>query len=78
MSEASSLATGAPITLVTAPVRYVTIEKFEALTGYTEKAVRSKITRGQWLQDRVFRKAPDGRILIDLDGYARWAEGNAG
>ena len=78
MSEAPSLATGAPITLVTAPVRYVTIEKFEALTGYTEKAVRSKITRGQWLQDRVFRKAPDGRILIDLDGYARWAEGNAG
>ena len=78
MSEAFSLATGAPITLVTAPVRYVTIEKFEALTGYTEKAVRSKITRGQWLQDRVFRKAPDGRILIDLDGYARWAEGNAG
>lgn len=78
MSEAASLAAGAPLTLVVAPVRYVTIEKFEALSGYTEKAVRAKITRGIWLQDRVFRKAPDGRILIDLDGYARWAEGIGG
>jgi hypothetical protein len=78
VNEPASLAAGAPLTLVVAPVRYVTIERFEALSGYTEKAVRAQITRGIWLQDRVFRKAPDGRILIDLQGYAAWAEGTEG
>lgn len=55
--------------------RYVTIHKFEALTGYTEDAVSSKIKRGQWLMDQVWVKAPDGRILIDLVGYGQWAKG---
>lgn len=57
--------------------RYVTIGKFHELTGYTEDAVRSKIRRGDWLQNRMWRKAPDGRILIDLLGYELWVVSNA-
>jgi hypothetical protein len=55
-------------------VRYVTIGRFEQLTGYTEDAVRSKIKRGEWLEDVVYKKAPDGRILMDLEGYESWVE----
>ncbi|SOD42605.1 hypothetical protein SAMN06298226_2956 [Nitrosovibrio sp. Nv4] len=53
---------------------YVQIWKFCELTGYTEDAVRTKIKRGAWLQNRVWRKAPDGRILISIEGYRDWVE----
>jgi hypothetical protein len=52
--------------------RFVTIEKFEALTGYTAEAVRSKIKRGDWLEEAVWVKAPDGRILMDMEGFEWW------
>lgn len=55
--------------------RYVTIPKFEALSGYTEKAVRVKISEGVWLQDREYIRAPDGRLLVNIEGYEKWAEG---
>jgi len=54
-------------------LRFVTIEKFHDLTGYTAMATRSKIARGDWMQDREYIKAPDGRILMDLKGYETWA-----
>lgn len=54
------------------PVRFVTLKQFEALTGYTVDAVNSKIKRGDWLEGAVFIKAPDGRNLIDLEGYEEW------
>lgn len=54
------------------PVRFVTLKQFEALTGYTVDAVNSKIKRGDWLEGAVFHKAPDGRNLIDLEGYEEW------
>jgi hypothetical protein len=57
-------------------VRYVTIPKFAELSGYTPAAIRSKIRDGIWRQDLEWRKAPDGRILIDVDGYQRWVEGD--
>jgi hypothetical protein len=53
---------------------YVRIWKFCELTGYTEDAVRTKIKRGAWLQNRVWRKAPDGHILISMEGYRDWVE----
>lgn len=55
-------------------VRFVTIKKFSAETGYTEGAVRNKISTGVWLQDQVWIKAPDGRVLIDLEHYELWVE----
>lgn len=56
-------------------MRYVRIVKFVELTGYTEKAVRRKIEDGVWVAGREYKKAPDGSILMDLEGYERWVEG---
>jgi hypothetical protein len=55
-------------------MRYVTIRKFSSESGYTEAAIRSKIANGTWRNDYVWRKAPDGRVLIDVDGYEAWVE----
>lgn len=55
----------------------ITIQRFCALTGYTDDAVRSKMAGGVWLEDVVWIKAPDGRILISIRGYEAWAAGRA-
>lgn len=57
-----------------ASVRYVLPAKFEELTGYTTKAVERKIQTRVWREGKEYRRAPDGRILVDLQGYARWVE----
>ncbi len=54
-------------------IRTVTIEKFAAESGYSPDAVRSKIKRGDWLEGVIFFKAPDGRILIDIEAFEKWA-----
>ena len=49
-------------------LRWVTIEKFSAESGYTPDAVRSKIKRGDWLEGQVWIKArPAGFLLIQRD-----------
>jgi len=58
-------------------IRFVTLKRFEELTGYSEEASRTKMRRGIWLQDREFVKAPDGHVLMDLEGYERWVLGEA-
>lgn len=55
-------------------VRYVRLPRFEQLTGYTQKAVRRKIENGVWLEGSEYRRAPDGRIMVDLEGYKKWVE----
>jgi len=55
-------------------MRYLTVRKFSSESGYTEAAVRSKIADGTWVKDQVWRKAPDGRVLIDVKGYEAWVE----
>lgn len=57
------------------PIRYLTIRRFAELSGYSEEAVRRKIECGVWLEGDVFVKAPDGRILVDVERYERWVEG---
>lgn len=54
--------------------RYVLIPKFCELTGYTAKAVEKKIEKRTWRVGQVLRKAPDGHVTIDLDGYEKWVE----
>lgn len=56
--------------------RYVRVNKFVELTGYTDKAVRCKISEGVWLEGKQWRRAPDGAILVDMVGYERWVEGD--
>lgn len=55
-------------------IEWITIRKFALETGYTEKAVRKKIERGDWLRGQVWTKAPDGRILLSIEGFNQWAE----
>lgn len=56
-------------------LRYVLMAKFCEESGYTEKAIRRKIESGVWLENQQFRKAPDGHIMVDVEGYGRWVEG---
>ncbi|MGD8914600.1 MAG: excisionase [Candidatus Thiodiazotropha sp.] len=55
-------------------VNWVTIKKFGELTGYTEHAVRTKQRDGVWIEGKQWIKAPDGRVLISLEGYGLWVE----
>ena len=57
------------------PPRYVQLSVAAILTGYSERALQSKIDEGVWLEGKEWRKAPDGRRLVDLEGYNRWVEG---
>lgn len=56
--------------------RHVTIKKFSEQSGYTQDAIRAKIKTGVWLQGVVWIKAPDGRVLIDMEGYEQWVAGH--
>ncbi len=58
------------------PLRFVRVNLFCQLSGYTDKAVRRKIQEGVWLEGQEYRRAPDGRILIDTEGYGKWVETN--
>jgi hypothetical protein len=57
-----------------APTRYVLLALAALVTGYSVKAMERKIERGDWVEGKVWRRAPDGRILIDLIGYQKWVE----
>lgn len=56
-------------------MRFVTVEKFSELSGYTPDAIRSKIKRGDWVQGHEWQRAPDDRILIDIRGVELWING---
>lgn len=56
------------------PSRWVLINRFAEITGYSEDAVRHKVKNGTWPQGRIWRKAPDGRILVNLEEFERWVE----
>ena len=70
-----------PATMEDPPVRlaasrFVTIDLAALITGYSEKAIRRKMEDGVWLEKKVWVRAPDGRCLIDIRGYERWAAGD--
>ncbi len=56
-------------------LNHVTIKKFSELSGYSQDAIRAKIKRGIWLERRHWRKAPDGRLFINLREVEQWLEG---
>lgn len=58
-------------------MRFLLISRFAELSGYTDKAVRRKIQDGVWMESQEYFKAPDGHILIDLEGFERWVLGGA-
>lgn len=55
-------------------LRYVTIPKFAELSGYTAEAIRTKIRDAIWPEGKIWKKAPDNRVLIDVEGYREWVE----
>lgn len=55
-------------------LRYLTIRKFAAESGYTELAIRTKIRDGVWRVGQEWKRAPDGRVLVDVDGFHRWVK----
>jgi hypothetical protein len=54
--------------------RYVTIDLAATKTGLTPKAIRRKIESGAWIELREYRRAPDGHIMIDMEGVQSWVE----
>lgn len=61
---------------VSIQLEWVLIPLFCTLSGYTDKAIRRKIADGIWIEGRHYRKAPDGRITINIPAYYRWVEGD--
>lgn len=55
------------------PSRFVTVELASAITGLSKAAIRTKISRGIWVDGRQYVKR-EGRVFIDLKGYERWVE----
>lgn len=56
-------------------LQWVLIPTFCSLTGYTVKAVQRKIADGVFIQGKHYKKAPDGRITMNLQHYYEWVEG---
>ncbi len=56
-------------------MKWVLINKLVDLVGYTANAIRAKIKKGVWIQGVHWQKAPDGRLLFNLEAIYRWIEG---
>ncbi|TKR55448.1 excisionase [Allopusillimonas ginsengisoli] len=55
-------------------MNFVTVRRFSELSGYSEDAIRSKVRDRIWAENEVWKKAPDGRILINIQGYESWVQ----
>ncbi|OGA15860.1 MAG: excisionase [Betaproteobacteria bacterium RIFCSPLOWO2_02_FULL_63_19] len=56
-------------------VKWVLIHKVVELIGYTDDAIRAKIKRGVWICGIHWRKAPDSRIIFNVEALQKWLEG---
>lgn len=61
-------------TVTVSLARYVTIKSYAASSGLSEGGIRKRIDRGVWIEGREWRRAPDGRIMIDTKGVEKWIE----
>jgi hypothetical protein len=55
--------------------KWVRIKKLCEITGETDDGARYNMTSGMWPEDLLWRKAPNGRIYINVENYNRWVEG---
>jgi hypothetical protein len=53
---------------------YVLVNKAVDEIGYSEAAIRAKISDGTWQEFQQWIKAPDGRIMIIIEGVNQWVE----
>lgn len=56
-------------------ILWVTVPRFCKLTGYSVDAVDAKRSQGVWPEGIMWKKAPDGRVLIHTRNYNRWVAG---
>lgn len=53
-------------------MRYIRVNKFAEMTGFTPNAIYCKIREGAWTDGFQYRKGPDGHVYVDLEGFERW------
>ena len=56
------------------PVIWVTLQRAEELIGYSEKAMRHKISLGIWAEGLQWKWADDNRMLVNLEEYDKWVD----
>jgi len=56
-------------------IRYIKLTRFEDVTGYTQIAIQTKKKTGKWMEGVHILKAPDGKLVVDLDAYEAWCRG---
>jgi hypothetical protein len=56
-------------------MKWVLIKKLADIFGYTKNAARAKIKNGVWLKGIHWTKAPDNRILFNIEAIQSWIEG---
>jgi len=56
-------------------LQWMLLPLFCVCTGYTAKAIQRKIEDGKWIEGRMYKRAPDGHITINLQEYYRWVIG---
>jgi len=56
------------------PPRFVQPWVAAFLTGYSEKAINGKMDAGVWREGREWKKAPDGKRLVDMQGFELWVQ----
>lgn len=42
--------------------------------GYSDDAIRAKIAKGVWQKGTHWKKAPDGRLMFNLEAIQKWIE----
>lgn len=57
-------------------MKWVTLKKAAELTGYSVHALRGKCRDGAWPEGVLWVKAPDGRIMINIQEYQEWVKGS--
>lgn len=56
-------------------MKWVLIKRVVEIIGYTEDAIRAKIRKGVWISGTHWTKAPDNRILFNIEAIQLWIEG---
>lgn len=54
--------------------RWVLVNRAAELIGYSENAIRHKVKDGTWPEGRIWKRARDGRIFINIEEVDRWVE----
>lgn len=55
----------------------IQLKRYAELSGYTEKALRDKISTGVWIEGCHYYRAPDRHILINVKEVENGNETNA-